>query len=455
MTEINRRILIVDDSSAIHEDFRKILAGGAGCGQAGARSQSSSRSAFLGGRTGPGAVTGDSTDTPSTELPHFELTSAHQGEEALALLQESLDEERPFAMAFVDVRMPPGWDGLKTVEELWKADDRLQVVLCTAYSDYGWAETIDRLTRSDRLLILKKPFDPVEICQLAASLTSKWTLARSERQLIGELEAAEQEARAYASSLETVNRALESSKAAAEGHAATMGEFLLRLSSELQGGLTSALAPLIEGASLDGEACTHLDQSLTVATRLLGSLDELHDLCLHETGKLSCTPEACSPRQLVEELVCELSPVAEAVGVCLDVKLDDDLPPAIQTDPLRLTQVLRQLLRNALHHAQASSIRLTVRSLLTDDWKRPRVRFEVEDDGIGLSPEHHASIFTPFFRVEDGTGMSGTGVGLSLARRLAGALGGELSMESAPGAGSTFRLDLDRGRVAEGELSGR
>ena len=171
----------------------------------------------------------------------------------------------------------------------------------------------------------------MEICQLAASLTSKWTLARSERQLIGELEAAEQEARAYASSLETVNRALESSKAAAEGHAATMGEFLLRLSSELQGGLTSALAPLIEGASLDGEACTHLDQSLTVATRLLGSLDELHDLCLHETGKLSCTPEACSPRQLVEELVCELSPVAEAVGVCLDVKLDDDLPPAIQT----------------------------------------------------------------------------------------------------------------------------
>ena len=86
--------------------------------------------------------------------------------------------DRPYAMAFVDVRMPPGWDGVETITHLWKAYPHLQTVICTAYSDYSWTDIQRRLGHSDNLLILKKPFDNIEVIQLAHTLTRKWLLSR-------------------------------------------------------------------------------------------------------------------------------------------------------------------------------------------------------------------------------------------------------------------------------------
>ena len=105
------------------------------------------------------------------------MDSAFQGQEALEKLRTALAEDRPYALAFIDMRMPPGWDGVETVEHLWRADPRLQVVFCTAYSDYSWKEVLDRLDVRDRLLILKKPFDPIEVYQFAHALTTKWSKA--------------------------------------------------------------------------------------------------------------------------------------------------------------------------------------------------------------------------------------------------------------------------------------
>ena len=79
-------------------------------------------------------------------------------------------------MVTVDVRMPPGWDGIETTQKLWEVDPDLQVVICSAYSDYSWDEIIAKLGNSDRLLFLKKPFDAMEILQLANALTEKWRL---------------------------------------------------------------------------------------------------------------------------------------------------------------------------------------------------------------------------------------------------------------------------------------
>jgi YesN/AraC family two-component response regulator len=76
------------------------------------------------------------------------------------------------------MRMPPGWDGLKTIEHIWKVDPNVQIVICTAYSDYSWGEITERLGKSENLLILKKPFDSAEVAQLASALTEKWILAR-------------------------------------------------------------------------------------------------------------------------------------------------------------------------------------------------------------------------------------------------------------------------------------
>ena len=106
------------------------------------------------------------------------LDSAYQGAEALDKVKASLEAELPYAMAFIDMRMPPGWDGVETVEKLWQVDPALQIVICTAYSDYSWTEVLTKLEVCDRLLILKKPFDAIEVYQLASTLTTKWTLAK-------------------------------------------------------------------------------------------------------------------------------------------------------------------------------------------------------------------------------------------------------------------------------------
>ena len=103
---------------------------------------------------------------------------ASQGQEGHALVQEAVKKDARYALAFVDMRMPPGWDGVQTIEKLWEVDPDLQIVICTAYSDYSWEDILKKFGSADRFLILKKPFDTAEVCQLAYALTEKWHLAK-------------------------------------------------------------------------------------------------------------------------------------------------------------------------------------------------------------------------------------------------------------------------------------
>lgn len=156
----NRRILVIDDNPSIHQDFQKIL----GSGLDGDAAIALSEAALFG-------------DAPPVRQA-FELDYAYQGQEALAMVTGALAENRPYGMAFVDMRMPPGWDGVETIERLWQVDPQLQIALCTAYSDYSWEAMSERLALGDRLLILKKPFDNIEIRQMANALTVKWQMTR-------------------------------------------------------------------------------------------------------------------------------------------------------------------------------------------------------------------------------------------------------------------------------------
>lgn len=159
--EPNPRILVIDDNAAIHEDFKKILVS-----RDTNKDLSDAASAFFG------------EETPENdETVAVELDSALQGEEGHRLVSEAIAANRPYSMAFVDMRMPPGWDGLTTIEELWKVDPNLQVVICSAYSDNTWNDISRRLGKSDRLLILKKPFDNAEVLQMVMALVEKHRLA--------------------------------------------------------------------------------------------------------------------------------------------------------------------------------------------------------------------------------------------------------------------------------------
>lgn len=162
---INRRILVIDDNEAIHEDFRKILSRGP-------RNDSLDAIARLMLETElePGSDV--------EPLPEYDIESALQGEEGVQKVCDALARECPYAMAFVDMRMPPGLDGVQTIERLWQQDDEVNVVICTAYSDYSWDDIYRTFGHTDRLLLLRKPYDNAEVRQLAAALTAKWSHAR-------------------------------------------------------------------------------------------------------------------------------------------------------------------------------------------------------------------------------------------------------------------------------------
>ncbi|MBE0544027.1 MAG: response regulator [Verrucomicrobia bacterium] len=160
---LHRRILVIDDNQAIHEDFAKVL---------GHPTESEATLAEAGAALfGP----------PPDQLPRieFQIDSAFQGQEGLALVRQAQAENHPFALAFVDVRMPPGWDGIETTAKIWEQDPEMQIVICTAYSDYSWTEMLARLRRPDQLLVLKKPFDTIEVLQLTHALTVKWQLQKA------------------------------------------------------------------------------------------------------------------------------------------------------------------------------------------------------------------------------------------------------------------------------------
>ncbi len=152
-SEMNRRILVIDDSEDIHEAFHQVL---------GRRTDTADLDSLEASLFGPLAS--------EAGLPAFALTSCYQGEEGLSAVLRALREGAPYAMAFVDMRMPPGWDGLETLSRIWQEDPALQAVICSAYLDYDWRDITARLGQTHRLLILKKPADPIEIRQMACGL---------------------------------------------------------------------------------------------------------------------------------------------------------------------------------------------------------------------------------------------------------------------------------------------
>jgi len=173
MSEESNRIMIVDDNPSIHEDFRKVLPA--------ADDDDEQLDDLLRDFLGTQAP---AVETQESGLPAgfvYELDHAYQGEEALRLVEQAAQEGRPYALIFMDVRMPPGWDGIETIKRIWAEYPDIEMVICTAYSDYSWTEILDRIGHSDQLQFVRKPFDVVSVRQMALALTRKWNLTRQAR----------------------------------------------------------------------------------------------------------------------------------------------------------------------------------------------------------------------------------------------------------------------------------
>lgn len=168
------RILIVDDTPSIHEDFKKIL----------------STAGVMGNGLDEMADTlfgGNKQDSVFKAI-NYQLDSAFQGEQALNMIKKAEDEGEGYSLVFMDVRMPPGLDGIKTISRIWETYPSMEIVICTAYSDYSWVDIIDILGPSDHLLVLKKPFDADEAQQMALSMTRRAVKAIEQHKNINVLE---------------------------------------------------------------------------------------------------------------------------------------------------------------------------------------------------------------------------------------------------------------------------
>jgi signal transduction histidine kinase len=456
----NRRILLVDDMPAIHEDFRKIL-----MPQALVSAEFDDIEAALFGDEAP-AVAG---------AVAFELASAFQGQEALAKVQASLAAERPYALAFVDMRMPPGWDGVETIEQLWRVDPQLQVVICTAYSDTSWDEVLTRLHARDRLLILKKPFDAIEVRQMADALTVKWQMTRQAAAQLADLEEA---VRLRTQELTRANQALEaeiSERKHLQGQLvqseklASIGQLAAGVAHEINnpmgfifsnfGSLEAYLDLLFEMlAAYESAESAVSAPEVAAGLRELRQRIELDFLKEDIPVLMRESKEGIGRvRQIVRDLKdfsrvdstqdfqwanlhqgidSTLNVVASELKYKADVVKEYGDLPDIECLPSQINQVIMNLVVNAAHAMGEQCGRITIRT----GAEAEQVWVEVADNGSGIPPDTLKRIFEPFFTTKP-VG-KGTGLGLSLSYGIVQKHHGRIEVKSVVGQGSTFRVTL-------------
>lgn len=441
---VNRRILVIDDNESIHKRYRAILGG----------------EDSINVDQEEAAIFGTELDSSVREV--FEIDSAFQGQEGLEKVQQALKEDRPYAMAFVEVRMPPGWDGVETVERIWQMYPALQVVICTAYSDYSWREMIGKLSKTDQILILKKPFDNVEVYQLACALTEKWVLNREARLKQEELET---RVKLRTAELATSNdllqqeiaerkRAEKKLQMAYTELRETQNELIQAEKLKVIGGLASGLAHEVKNPlAMILLGVDYLKKKIQPGDEKLSTtLKHMEDAIHRADGIVRGLLDFASLSKLDiarENLNSAVENSLRLVKIQLDqhrIQIISDLGediPDVKIDKNRIEQVFVNLFMNAIN-AMREGGGLTVRTYakeLTEpgnDVGRRRgdlfelgetvVIAEIEDNGPGIPKDILDKIFDPFFTTRRSNG--GTGLGLSIVRNIIKMHNGKIEIEN-------------------------
>ncbi len=420
----NRRVLVIDDNPAIHNDFRKIFAS--------SRSDASLdaiESKFF----------GEPSENTDSDF-NVELDGAFQGEAGVDKVLAAMDTGRPYAVAFVDMRMPPGWDGLATIEKLWSVDPDLQMVICSAYSDNSWTDICKRLGKSDRLLILKKPFDNAEVCQFVLALTEKWNLAK----------------RATLKQSELTNLVDIRTQALKEMDIQLRQKHKLEAVGSLAGGVAHEFNNLLQ--AIRGYTCFARDavpkngQPYEDLGHVLDATDRAAVIARQLLSFGRRRPPQKAHVELLETMTETLVMIKPLIPANVELSVEFCSGPiGILADADLLSQTLLNLCINACDAMdEGGELSIQIEKVELDDVTAMEAQpmldpgcyalVSITDTGQGIPDEIKARIFEPFFTTKD-TG-KGTGMGLPIVFSFLQDHGGTVVVDSTVGVGSTFRIYL-------------
>jgi len=290
---------------------------------------------------------------------------------------------------------------------------------------------------------------PIEISLNSIEQDDGWWAVAVLRD-ITERKQAEQQAEDYAAALKSNNLVLEELNRSVEAADRAKSEFLANMSHEIRTPMTAILgfSDVLLG-NLDEEEVENFSAATTIKRNgkyLLDLINDILDLSKIEAGRLEAERIACSPSNVVADVASLMRVRAEAKGLPLRIEYVGGIPETIQCDPTRLRQILINLVGNAIKFTESGSVRLVSR-LVQGTARPPSMQFDVIDTGIGMTQGQASKLFQPFMQADASTSrkFGGTGLGLTISKRLAKVLGGDIAISSSPGKGSTFSVTVETG----------
>jgi two-component system NtrC family sensor kinase len=412
---VKRRILLVDDEIKILNELKEIL-----CHDVSGHKDLRELEKHLFG--------GD--DSSADEKVEYHLVCCGQGEDAVRQARIARETGVPFMAAFLDVRMPPGIDGVCVAEEIRKFDPDIELVIMTGYTDYDITQINRRIKPADKLLYLQKPIHAPEARQLALALSTKWLM---NQQIQGQ------------------NRALQEANIQLKEHDRLKSEFVLTVSHELRTPLTifkNILSNAMAGVAgkLPPKLRTNLEMADEAVVRLTSIISDFLDISKLDLGKMKLRQEPMSVQVLVGKVTEMLRLMTDSKGINLQVYL-----PAgeclVYVDYEKMAQVLTNLIDNAAKFVPEQKGQILVEVMDRID----SVRVSVSDNGPGVPQQDCLRIFDRFEQVENNisSGKSGTGLGLAICKELVNMHGGRIWVENVHQGGANFQFSLPKYKACQ------
>ena len=406
------RILVIDDDQDVWKAYRLVL----NPDELSPDSSSAKISQLLG-------------DGETTERENgFSLSFAGQGQEGYQLVAEAKEKD-PIAVAFVDIRMPPGWDGMETAVKIRGIDPDIELVIVTAYSDRSMEEIVRAVGSPDKLLFLRKPFDPEELQQMARALSSKWHLSR-EREKQQHAQRLLEQQLMHAQKMETIGTL-------AGGIAHDFNNIL------------SAIMGYTDLALMRTPENTPLQEDLRQVRKAADRAADLVRQILTFSRRQQTESHPLQVSLVVKEA---LKLLRASIPTTIDIRQEVTTQATVLADPTQIHQLIMNLCTNAFHamgdrggilgvsltEVALSQSPITANKIALSPGRY--VRLMVSDTGNGMDTETMAKIFEPYFTTKEKG--KGTGLGLAVVHGIVENHHGGIEVTSEPRQGTTFTVYL-------------